>query len=259
MLKETTYRLDEADIRQMRMRLFQALAEEGPSLDSLFSTRLVEQSKRREPDRQVILAHRPDKSIHELENEAAAVLRRPAVLIGALVDVRAEELLGQVAVSSVQLDAVKADLHGRLGSLAVVADGLLDMRHAQLDWRVVSVPHELSRTDRRVRVAFRGRVPRRGRGRHGREPRHLGDSRPAGMPQLAVDIAAFSVHTIDDPLPPGRLLLREETRDTRHAIALLARINVRARFLREMLQKERYTSNDGGMPSEMIRPPGVAR
>ena len=51
-------------------------------------------------------ADRPD----DLDDEPGAVLERPAVLVRAVVDRRAEELRDQVAVRAVQLDAVEARL-----------------------------------------------------------------------------------------------------------------------------------------------------
>ena len=48
----------------------------------------------------------------DLQHEAGAVLERPAVVVGAVVDGGAQELREQVAVGAVQLDAVEACLAG---------------------------------------------------------------------------------------------------------------------------------------------------
>ena len=46
----------------------------------------------------------------DLEQKARAVLQRPTVFVGSIVDARGEKLREQVAVGGVQLDSVKAGL-----------------------------------------------------------------------------------------------------------------------------------------------------
>ena len=48
--------------------------------------------------------------LDDLDDEARAVLERPAVFVGAIVDRRAQELRDEVAVGAVQLDAVESRL-----------------------------------------------------------------------------------------------------------------------------------------------------
>ena len=63
---------------------------------------------------------------NDLEQEASAVLERASVLVGAMVGDGREELVDQVAVSTVDLDRVHASLVGAGGGGAKGLDDLLD-------------------------------------------------------------------------------------------------------------------------------------
>ncbi len=62
----------------------------------------------REPNADAIGAPYLDRGLCDLEQEAGAVLDRAAILIGPQIGVRLQELLDQIAVGSVNLDAVEA-------------------------------------------------------------------------------------------------------------------------------------------------------
>lgn len=202
------------------MRLLQAAAEMRPRLDALFAACLVEEPERREPDREVLLANCPRELIHQLQDEAAAFRRRAAVVVRPLVDVRAEELLRQIAVAGMEFDAIEADLHGGAGDVAVILDGALDMGDGQFHRRMVCIANPLVRPRRWMRVQLVGGVPDRGRGRDGGRAGHLRDCGPPRVPELAVDEAALGVHGVDDLLPAGGLLGEPEAGDAGHAVAL---------------------------------------
>lgn len=204
------------------MRLLQLLAEEGPGFHALLAAGLIEQTEGRQTDGQVLFADGLGQLIHQFQDEAAALLRRAAILISPLVDVGAEELLREISIATVQLDTVEANFHRRRGRSAEVLDCLLDMRHGQLDGWMVRVPDRLRRAHRRVGIALLGSVPGRGRGRNSWVARHLRDGGTARVPQLAVDVPSLGVHRIHDLLPAFGLLLREDTGHTWHAITLVS-------------------------------------
>ena len=191
-----------------------------PGLQTLLATGLVKQAERRQTDGEVLLANGLGQLVHELKHKAAALLGGAAVLVGAVVDVGAEELLGQVAVPAVDLDAVEAGLHGEGSRVAVVGDGLLDMRDGEFDGRVSGQPLLLGRSDRRVGEDLLGGIPDSSGGRHGGRARQVGDSSAAGVPQLGEDVTTLGVDGVDNLLPALGLLLIPEAGNAGHAIAL---------------------------------------
>lgn len=237
------------------MRALQLLGEMRPSLKALLATGLVEQTERREANGQVLLADCLGQLVHELEDEATPFLRRAAVLVRALVNVRAEELLWEISVSAVQFDPVEAGFEGCPGRLAVVLDCALDVLDRELDRGMRGVRDLFGCADGRVRVGFSRRVPDGSRGGDSGRAGHLGDSGTACVPELGVDVASLLVDGVDDSFPAGGLLGVEEAGDTGHSIAL----SDGAVSMSRGPQAAERTSSDGGMPSEMISPPSVAR
>src|SRR5262245_25280830 len=71
-------------------------------------------------------ADRPD----DVEQKARAIDQRATVLVLAVVDARAQELREQVAVRSMQLDAVETGLSCPPGAACERADGVVDLRPA---------------------------------------------------------------------------------------------------------------------------------
>ena len=70
------------------------------------------------------LAHSTD----ELQRKARPILDRPAIIVGALVRNVLQELINEVAIRAVQLDAVKASTVNRLHSrLNVKVDCVIDV------------------------------------------------------------------------------------------------------------------------------------
>lgn len=249
---ENTHRLDKANVGKMGKSPLQLATQMRPGFETLLATRLVEQTKRRQADRQILLADGLRKRIHELHDEPASLLRCPTIVIRALVGVRQQELLRQISVSTVDLDAVESDLHCRARCATVVLDCLLDVVDRQLDGRVVDVQRRLGGPNGRVRVALCRGVPWQGGRCHDRETGHLRNSDTASVPQLAVDIAALFVDSVDNTFPAGGLFGSPETGDTGHAIALPELVKrTDSMFLHTLytyLQRRRDTLGDDETP-----------
>ncbi len=72
-----------------------------------------------------------DGSVGHFEQEAGAVLDRAAVLVRPMVRTVLEELVRQVAVGAVDLDAVEAGDPGVLSGLAIGFDDVGDLAQVQ--------------------------------------------------------------------------------------------------------------------------------
>lgn len=155
----------------------------GPRLNPLLAPGLVEKTKRRQPDGKIIgAAHGICQGVHHLENKGAAFLWGAAVAVGALVDVGAQELLGDVAVAGVELDTVEASGHGSLGGTAVVVDGRLDLCLGHFLRRVVGVFDKFAGAGDGVHEALVGVVPWGRRWAQDRSAGHLRDVGPTRVP-----------------------------------------------------------------------------
>ena len=100
-------------------------------------------------------------------SEPHAVLERAAVLVGALVAQRREELVQQVAVGGVDLDHPEAGVPGALGRVDEGVDDAVDARGVErLGHRIVVVEGDGAGRDRRPaagRLGAPGRAPAQGR------------------------------------------------------------------------------------------------
>src|SRR5690606_25240389 len=86
----------------------------------------AERRARRQPDRGSIGADRVSNRGRRLDRDPRPVLARAAVLVRPTVRVRREELMDQVAVRAVDLDAVAAGLDRALGRAPEVEHGRTD-------------------------------------------------------------------------------------------------------------------------------------
>jgi len=76
-------------------------------------------------------ADRAGHGLHHLEQETHAVLDGAAVGVAAVVDAVAQELVDEVAVGAVHLDAVETGLDGVSRGAAVLLDDARDLRRGQ--------------------------------------------------------------------------------------------------------------------------------
>ena len=132
--------------------------------------------KRHPVHHQEVLAERLAHPADDLDGEAHPVLRGAAPPVGAVVGVRCEELVDQVALGAHDLDAVVARAPGQPGSVDVVADGPLDPARGERAG--------LERSDRRL-----------GRGRRDVQ---RGVAVAAGVQHLQRDRTALGVHRVGD-------------------------------------------------------------
>ena len=149
---------------------------------------------RRDTHAHTIGAPTGDGRLRHLEQEARAVFDRAAVLVPALVGPVLQELIRQIAVGAVNLDAVEASPQRPLGADAKLLDDSRDLmefecaRHRERGFAVLSVGVALGRNRRRRdrRFAVRLQVDMR---------------LPADMPQLLKDAAALGVDRVGHAPP----------------------------------------------------------
>src|SRR5207253_9734591 len=122
----------------------------------------------------------------DLEQKARAVLQRPTVFVGSIVDARGEKLREQVAVGGVQLDSVKA---GFLRAPSAGSKGLHEVIDLGLAGRTAEKPVQRSLAARRAQ--------RRTVGIMHAWKIHL----PAGMAELHDVLAVELMHRRAEPLP----------------------------------------------------------
>ncbi len=153
-----------------------------------------------------------DGRVGRLEQQPCAVLDRAAVLVGAMVGAVLQELIQQIAIGAVQLDAIEA---GGLGVFSPLAEGLddagdlLDPERARGDERLFG-PEQADPS-----------LSRDGAGRHGKlavQEHRIGD--PSDMPDLHEDAAARGVDRTGDLFPAFHLRLRPDAGYARIADAL---------------------------------------
>ena len=85
-------------------------------------------AQRRQPHADPVRAPHAGDRLGHLEQEAGAVLEAAAVAVGAPVGAVAQELVDQVAVGAVDLDAVEAGRLGAPGAVGELGDDARDLR-----------------------------------------------------------------------------------------------------------------------------------
>ncbi|MNN03535.1 hypothetical protein D3C81_1162260 [compost metagenome] len=188
--------------------------------------RPLQRGQRRQTHADTLAASNIDHRLHHLAQEAQAILQRPAVGIGALVGLRVDELVDQITVGTMQLNAVKASGQCIAGGLRIVSYDARDLLFAQ------RTRHRV--LDHLAHAGFRssaGRVNEDlhpfGQQRRGRDRcRTLwlqGDmGHPAHMPELGVDATTGRVHGIGNPAPALHLRFAVDARGPGIALALRA-------------------------------------
>ena len=161
---------------------------------------IVEGTGRGEPDTHPTLTPDPDDRLSDLPEKANAVHERAAVAVAPVIRGVAQELIDQVAVRSMDLDAVEPGLFSAPGSVG-------ELRHDPRDFMRLERP----RRDEGRPAPGRDSLPRRldGRGRDRQRPAGLhGGVRDAPhVPQLQHDPPTRRVDRADNVLPPGDLLV----------------------------------------------------
>jgi hypothetical protein len=165
----------------------------------------------RKADADALGADRRAGRLGDLEHEAGAVLDGTAVLVGAPVAGRADELLEEVAVRGVQLDAVEAGGHRIARGRGELVAGGDDVGEAH------GLGHRMRLRPGLVGVHLAGCGDRRGRqqARAGRQVVRVPD--PAGVHELEEDLRSAGVRSRGHGPPAGQLLGREHARDSRIA------------------------------------------
>ncbi len=159
----------------------------------------LDQVEHRQPvDDDEVRADRGARAAHDLDRETDAVLERPAPLVVAVIGLRRDELVDEVALGPHDLHAVVSGAAGELRAARVVGDRLA---HAPAG--------EAARAERADRRARRRR-------RDGERMKRI----PPRVQDLQRDLAALGVHGVgDDPvardLPRKRQLRRLRLQPTR--------------------------------------------
>ncbi len=166
---------------------------------------VVERHQGRDAQADAVGAEHFDGGIHHLKQQARAVFQRTAVLIGAIADAVAQELVEQIAVGAVHLHRIEAGIAGILGGGAEQLDDagqLADFETARRRVVVLALQGlDLAVADRLVG------------GRHRLQAViEQGVRGAARMPDLQGDAAAGGVHRVGDFLPAHHLLRAVDAR-----------------------------------------------
>ncbi len=148
-----------------------------------------------------------------LGHEAQSAVDRSAVGIGAEVGAVAQELVDQIAVRAVDLDAVEPGDDGVARGPGVIGDDPPDVvvaGRARFDIRLLAF----------VRVGEIGRAS--GRRRHGLHPADARMDHPAHVPQLGDDAPTLAVNGLGRELPAGDLIVGPQPRRVGPAEAFAA-------------------------------------
>lgn len=199
-------RLDDVHVGQLELGQFPR--EVGELRDGVGHAHALEGAPGREADAGAVRADGVDDGLGDLEGEARTLLDAAAPGVGAVVAGVLDELVDEVAVGGVDLDAVEAGRDGVPGRLRVVADEGPDLVLGQL-------------------ARLRGGVRVDGHGAAGDEVvgslffQDAGVGGAAQRPQLQVGEGALGVDGVDDGPPLGDLLGRVDAGDV--AVAAGAR------------------------------------
>ena len=170
------------------------LRDVGGDGDGIAVEHAVVAVERRDAQTDTIRAPDADGGIEHFEHQTGAIFDGAAVRAAALVGAIAEEFVEQVAIGSVDLDAVKTGRFGVLGGFFESGDDAGDL-----------VVAEFTRCD--VGFLAFGRVNFIAGDRNGARSHRLGsaiEQRMTGttaMPELEDDLAAFLMHGIGDGFP----------------------------------------------------------
>jgi hypothetical protein len=152
-----------------------------------------------------------DHGVRHFKHEPGAILDRSAIAVVALVAAVLQELVKQIAVRAMDLDAVEPRLFRVLGAVTIGLDDvgkLLGFERARGDIRPLR-PNE-------THIAL-GRDRARGNGKVAAMIDGVGNA--PDMPELEKDASAGSMHALDDAAPALDLLVGPDARGMRVADA----------------------------------------
>ncbi len=210
--------LNDVDVSQVERS--QVLDDVGEERLGLGIVHVIGGRDWRQADAGLAAAHSVCHGAGDFQREAGAVFDAAAVVVGALVAAAFHELVEQVAVGAVDLDAVKAGCLDRVarrcrkgmhdaGDFADVErarlGGFDKSRHAAVDQHGLGLGGDSRRRDRLAAVGLQAGV---------RDTPHV--------PELHNDLAALGMHRAGHFLPGVKLLSAIETRHVGITLALMA-------------------------------------
>ena len=142
----------------------------------------------------------PDDGFRDLERQACPVLRAAAILIGPLIRPAPQELVQQVAVCAVDLDAIEASIPGVLGRPTELPDDIGQLAGLQGPGH-----RDLLFSLWRMDISFDGK---RGRRDGKRAVQEVGMGDPSHVPELDENPAAGPVDGVCHLLPACDLRCR---------------------------------------------------
>lgn len=166
----------------------------------------VDRAPGREPYAHPVRADRVGHRLGDLRREPHPPLHRPAVAVRPAIGVPGEELVQQMPVGRVHLDALEARVDGPAGRGGEVGDGGPDVGRGHLtghDGRPVPV-----RSEDRLRQRYGG-------GRDGCQARGRRMADPAAVLELQEHPPAGRPHGLGHPPPTGRVPVGVERGDVR--------------------------------------------
>src|SRR6202047_5580132 len=114
------------DVQISESKVVQLLCDVVKQRDRITIRYAIPSSAGRDTHRDTVAAPHRNHCFNHLKQEAGSILDRTAVHIGSLVDAILQKLIGQVAVGSVKLNAVKTRGFCALGGFAIVLDNARD-------------------------------------------------------------------------------------------------------------------------------------
>ena len=120
------------EVGEVREALLELLDEVRELRHGIVHAHVLVPAPRAQPDRRLPLADGGNDGVHELKREPRTILDRTAVRVRTRVGDVLQELVGEIAVRAVDLDAVEASpVDGAGGSLAEPADVVLNFYTAR--------------------------------------------------------------------------------------------------------------------------------
>jgi hypothetical protein len=175
---------------------------------------VIHRAERRHPDPEALRTQLRDQPVCYFQQEARTVLHAATIAIGAAIGAVLQELVDQVSVCRVQLDAIEAGLlrkASRFGILLHNQRNLIGLERARY---FVWQPLE----SRRKSLARRPD----GRSRHRKRAVRMmaGVRNPTHVPELKECETTLAVDGVDDLLPSSHVLFGMDARSPRISLAL---------------------------------------